>query len=358
VDEIIRHAGIPAQRTEFGLSWIDSRSPLIAKCTRGAFGFLLALFDDGDMSTAPCCEPKRSCVMTAVIFEYSDQRMAFMHVDNWSLAERGQSRVVPRASHASIPDLLFHLFGGSRPRMLIAAIATFVVHAVLLLFLVFRLSDVQIDAAKPATGALILIDLSKSDSQAPPTQAASIQTTEPSASQEEEQPKDDLTASVVPEWTVVKIRVAHILQAITSPPTSFAAAPVAPSPGAASGTGGGFDPYAGSAPQWRNAPPAAPAVKPATLVPVRLVQLEPKLVAKLRKAIEKAGAPLVGTFRLHIELDHEGKVTIVSFVNLSAGQAAQTAMAGILRGKKIKGLMSSRETPISQSIESAVETLI
>lgn len=92
--------------------------------------------------------------------------------------------------------------------------------------------------------------------------------------------------------------------------------------------------------------------------PVRLVQLDPKLVAKLRKAIEKAGAPLIGAFRLHIELDHDGKVVTVSFVNLSAGQAAQSALAEMLRGKKMNRLINGTVTPPAQSAESAVETLI
>jgi hypothetical protein len=297
-------------------------------------------------------------VMTTVIFDYSDQTMAFTRVANWSLTERGQSRFHSRQSHASVSDLLFRLFGGSRPQMFVAALATLAVHVALLLFLIFRLSDVTVDTVKPGAGALTLIDLSKSDSQAPRTQPPSVQTSEPTASQDEEQPKDQLTASMVPEWTMVKIRVAHILQAITSSPTSSAAAPNASNSGAASGTGGGFDPYAGSAPQWRNGPPAAPVVKPAVTAPVRLVQLDPKLVARLRKAIEKTGAPIVGSFRLHMELDRDSKVVTVSFVNLSAGPTAQAAMTDLLRGKKLNRLINATGTASLQPTGSAVEALI
>lgn len=107
------------------------------------------------------CDQHSNLVMTAVVFGYSDPAMAFTRVDNWSLAERGQARFQSRQTHASIPDLLFRLFGGSRPRMFVAALATLVVHVALLLFLIFRLSDVKIATVKPGDSTLTLIDLSK-----------------------------------------------------------------------------------------------------------------------------------------------------------------------------------------------------
>lgn len=237
--------------------------------------------------------------------------------------------------------------------MVLSTLATLAVHVALILFLLYRLSDVGPGLARAEGERMTLIDIGDGDAQPQVEQPAADTPT----SDDEQQPANEVTAPAAPEWTVAKMRVVHRDEAKSAPATAAAATPAAPK--VARGGGSGYDPYAGAAPQWRDPPPVWTA-RPSTAVSTASteVRLAPSVIATIRRMFNVAGIGINAPLRLRLTVDAEGRVASVAFAPDITDKTIPPSVALMLRGKRLACFIgaqdcSARSTPAS-SLDVAV----
>lgn len=281
--------------------------------------------------------------------------MAFVRVEDWNPGDRALDRSHSYTENRSILDQIVWLIGGTRLRMALSSLATIAVHAALILFLLYRLSDVGPGPGKAEGERMTLIDIGDSDAQAdtapqPEPQPAEAQPPQP----EQQPPTDEITAPAAPEWTVAKIRVVHRDEARAAP--AAAVAPAAPK--MASG-GSGYDPYAGAAPQWRDPPPVWTArANPAVTAMPAEVRLAPSVAAKIRHLFDVAGLKMSLPLRLRIAVDSDGRVASVAFASESPEQAIPRPVARMLQGKKLACFTDAQDCAGSGIAGASVDAII
>jgi hypothetical protein len=259
--------------------------------------------------------------------------MAFVRVEDWNPGDQARDRANLRTENRSILDQIVWLIGGTCLRMILSTLATLAVHIALILFLLYRLSDVGPGPARAEGQRMTLIDIGDSDAQDEAAPQPEHQPAETQPPQAEQQPSaDEITAPTAPEWTVAKIRVVHRDEA-KSAPTPAAVAPAAPK--VANSGGNGYDPYAGAAPQWRDPPPVWTARPSAAAVATPATpQLAPQVTATLRRLFAAAGirsSPL----RLRITVDAQGRVASIAFAPDIAETTMPRSVARMLQGRQL-----------------------
>jgi len=253
--------------------------------------------------------------------------MAFDKVESWTVeAGQGAARV-SSGRITSIVDAIVYQVAGTGLRRLGALIGTAIVHLGLLLFLLFKLSDVVPRAGGEAGDNLTLIDLGRDTEAEQP--AASSPAAAP-APAEPASPIDSSKAALPVEWTVAKILVARPSAPLIAAPKPSSS--IAASASAASG-GGIYDPYAGASPRWLQPPPSFRSAQNAGADPITLTAsaIRPDLLRQLRVFLRRgdsASPPL----RLLLTIE-SGQVVNVALVE-GLPPAATKAVQRIFLGQK------------------------
>jgi hypothetical protein len=254
-------------------------------------------------------------------------------------------------------DQIVWLIGGTHLRMILSTLATIAVHVALILFLLYRLSDVGPGPAKADGDRITLIDIGDSEAQdkvAPKVEQPAADVAAPEA--EQQQPSDEITAPPAPEWAMVKMRVAHKDEAKSAPATA-AAPPAAPK--MASGGSSGYDPYAGAAPQWRDPPPVWTARATTTIgTAASDVRLASPVVATIRHMFDMAGIRTSAPLRLRITVDGEGRVASVAFAPEVTDRVMPPSIALMLRGKRLACFIGMQDCAAGGLSVSSVDVVV
>lgn len=276
--------------------------------------------------------------------------MAFVKVEDLTL-----DRAAGFHGRSCRPNLLpqfLLLIGGTWPRALISSMATLVVHALLLLYFLFRLSQ-PIEKPGPTgpTGPSIfsLNLLSAAPSPEPKSEQMS-KTDAPAAS--------STAASAPPpsEWAVSTIRVERRLDigemregqekgvASRSEHSLTTANSRSPNSG---GGGSGYDPYAGAAPQ-RLASFGASATQPAA-ADLATVTIRPEFIEALRRKLHMSGTGMT----VRLSLDQDGTVTALTALTPSPPTNLLASLRKMIIGRKVP-----LATPVSNTDGRGIEARI
>jgi len=229
------------------------------------------------------------------------ENMAFHKVESWTIDARGRVDVRPRLAFTSIMDKIVRCISATPARRLEAFVGTVAVHLALLLFLLFKLSDVGPGPGKGSAETLTFVDIGHAES-AEQRAAADQAQAQPVAKQASK--VDGSTAAVPVEWSVSKIRAPVLIAApaVTSPQPAASSS----AQGSAAG-GGGYDPYAGASPRWLPPSPgsAGSMQRAAAAAPTMSAsEIRPDLLRALRDLCERANIAVPARMMLTLDAKH------------------------------------------------------
>lgn len=247
--------------------------------------------------------------------------MPFTKIDSWE-AEPGTMtfRMPALAGQGSLSDYI----AARTPRQLLGTVATLIVHAVAIYFLLTRLSQAKPLPLSQVPAALTLINLGHEPDAATGSDAPS------SSSDPVMAPAEPVKPMVPAEWAMVQIKVARMTPAAPAPPSSSVMAPAT----AKGARGGGYDPYAGAAPEkldrlleaTASASPAGPTTTLIEQLRQRLLEIDSRMRFPL-------------TVRLTVAAD--GRIASASFIRSSMPAAILGRVGAELQGESLPALRNS-----------------
>lgn len=248
--------------------------------------------------------------------------MAFIKVEHGGI---GRHPIAHSTEVSIVNQAMTRIFGDSRTRRFAGLVGTALLHIAAMILLVSRLSDPVALRSPISAPPLTVIDIGRAS--------------EDSSSEEEDAanravaaaPPAETTPPVLAEWSMQHI----LVRRATAPSVPVASPSAAPASGVTNGgrAGGGYDPYAGAAPEDMDR--LAAGAKPILPFPINFDQSDANIADMLRNRLRQIDPNISFPLSARITIGSNGRILKAKLIGTTLPTTRLDVIAFQLRGSLV-----------------------